>query len=90
MISPLLFAILPRFRSSDAHEEVSPHQHVVLKSKIAPAKARQLGFRRVVLETTLKLPKAIALYRAYGFQSYTAAQCAPRCDLTMELLLDPS
>lgn len=82
--------MLARFRTSDAHEEVPPHQHLVLKSKIALAKARQLGFRRVVLETTFKLPKAIALYRTYGFQPYTATHCAPRCDLTMELHLDAS
>lgn len=56
----------------------------------ALVKARQLGFARVVLETTFKLPKAVAMYRAYGFQPYTATHCAPRCDLTMELFLDPS
>lgn len=54
----------------------------------ALAKARQLGFARVILETTFKLPKAVAIYRAYGFQPYTASHCASRCDLTMELLLD--
>lgn len=54
----------------------------------ALAKARQLGFHRVVLETTFKLPKAVAMYRAYGFEPYTATHCAPRCDLTMELQLD--
>lgn len=56
----------------------------------ALAKARQLGFSRVILETTYKLPKAIVMYRAYGFQPYTPTHCAPRCDLTMELSLDPS
>ncbi|CAN5886839.1 GNAT family N-acetyltransferase [soil metagenome] len=55
----------------------------------ALAGARQLGFSRVVLETTFKLPKAIAIYRACGFQPYTATHCAPRCDLTMELYLNP-
>ncbi len=56
----------------------------------ALAQARQLGFTRVILETTFKLPKAVAMYRAYGFQPYTATHCAPRCDLTMELLLNLS
>jgi putative acetyltransferase len=55
----------------------------------ALAEARRLGFRRVILESTSKLPKAVALYRRYGFQPYTAKHCAPRCDQTMELHLTP-
>jgi len=55
----------------------------------ALAGARRLGFRRVILETTSKLPKALALYRACGFQPYGAKHCAPRCDQTLELLLTP-
>lgn len=53
----------------------------------ALAEARRLGFRRIILESTSKLPKAVALYRSYGFQSYVAKHCAPRCDQTMELHL---
>lgn len=55
----------------------------------ALAEARRLGFRRVVLESTSKLPKAVALYRSYGFQPYPAKHCAPRCDQTLELHLTP-
>lgn len=53
----------------------------------ALAEARRQGFRRIILETTSKLSKAIALYRQFGFQPYKAAHCAPRCDQTMELHL---
>ena len=53
----------------------------------ALAEARRLGFRRVILESTSKLPKAVALYRSYGFQTYTATHCAPRCDQALELHL---
>ena len=55
----------------------------------ALVEARKLGFHRVILETTSKLPKAVALYRSYGFQSYAAKHCAPRCDQTLELHLTP-
>ena len=56
----------------------------------ALAEARRRGFRRIILETTGKLPKAVALYRHFGFQPYPAAHCAPRCDQTMELHLGES
>lgn len=55
----------------------------------ALAEARRLGFRRVILETTSKLPKALALYRRHGFQPYAAEHCASRCDQALELHLDP-
>ena len=55
----------------------------------ALAEARRLGFRRVILESTSKLPKAVAIYRSYGFQPYIARHCAPRCDQTLELHLTP-
>jgi putative acetyltransferase len=55
----------------------------------ALATARRYGFRRVILESTSKLPKAVALYHAYGFRPYTAKHCAPRCDQTLELHLTP-
>jgi len=55
----------------------------------ALAEARRLGVRRVILESTSKLPKALALYRSYGFRHYTATHCAPRCDQTLELHLTP-
>lgn len=55
----------------------------------ALAEARRRGFRRVILESTSKLPKAVALYRSYGFQPFAAKHCAPRCDQTLELHLTP-
>ena len=55
----------------------------------ALAEARRMGFRRMILESTSKLPRAVALYRACGFQPYAAKHCAPRCDQTLELWLDP-
>ena len=44
------------------------------------ARAQQLGFRRVELETASVLREAIALYVAHGFKPFTPAQLSPRCD----------
>ena len=46
----------------------------------ALARAKQLGFRRVELETASVLCEAIALYVAHGFRPFTAAHLSPRCD----------
>lgn len=46
----------------------------------ALARARALGFRRVVLETATVLSEAIALYRRYGFERYVPAQLSKRCN----------
>jgi putative acetyltransferase len=46
----------------------------------ALARAHQLGFRRVELETASVLREAIALYVAHGFKSFTPAHLSPRCD----------
>jgi hypothetical protein len=51
--------------------------------------ARRLDFHRVILESASKLPKALALYRSYGFQHYVAKHFAPRCDQTLQLHLTP-
>ena len=46
----------------------------------ALVRAKQLGFRRVELETASVLREAIALYVAHGFKPFTAAHLSPRCD----------
>ena len=46
----------------------------------ALARASELGFRRVVLETASVLRAAIALYERYGFQRYMPDHLASRCD----------
>jgi putative acetyltransferase len=46
----------------------------------ALARAKQLGFRRVELETASVLREAIALYVAHGFKPFTPAHLSPRCD----------
>ena len=46
----------------------------------ALARAAELGFRRVVLETASVLQAAIALYERDGFQRYTSSHLAARCD----------
>ena len=50
--------------------------------------ARDRGFKRVVLETSSKLPAAISLYRKYGFVPFCAAHMSTRCDQAWELHLD--
>ena len=55
---------------------------------LALVKARELGFRRMVLETASPLKEAIALYKKYGFQEYQPDQIADRCDQAYELLLN--
>lgn len=55
---------------------------------LALVKARELGFRRMVLETASPLKEAIALYKKYGFQEYQPDQIADRCDQAYELLLE--
>lgn len=54
----------------------------------ALAKARQLGFRKMVLETASVLKEAIALYRSYGFTEYTPEHLSSRCDQAYSLELD--
>ena len=56
----------------------------------ALARASELGFRRVVLETASVLRAAIALYERYGFQRYAAPHLAARCDAAYYLDLQPN
>ena len=51
-------------------------------------RARQLGFRKMVLETASVLKEAIALYKSYGFAEYEADHLSTRCDQAYLLELD--
>ena len=46
----------------------------------ALARARQLGFRRITLETASVLKEAIRLYESYGFKPFKADHLSCRCD----------
>jgi len=53
----------------------------------ASSKARQLGFKKIILETASVLKEAISLYRSYGFMEYKPNHLSSRCDqaFTLEL-----
>lgn len=51
------------------------------------AKARELGFKRVELETASVLKEAIEIYKKFGFKPITGRHLAARCDQAMELIL---
>lgn len=55
----------------------------------ALARAAELGFHRVVLETASVLHAAIALYEHYGFRRYIPEHLAARCDAAYYLDLQP-
>lgn len=54
---------------------------------LAFSKARELGYRRMVLETATVLKEAIGLYKKYGFKEYHPEQISARCDQAYELML---
>jgi putative acetyltransferase len=43
-------------------------------------RAKEMGVRRIVLETASVLKEATALYREYGFRSYQAPHLSQRCN----------
>jgi putative acetyltransferase len=51
------------------------------------AKARELSFSRITLETASRLKEAISLYQKYGFVSYSPDHLSARCDQAFELYL---
>lgn len=53
----------------------------------AVAKARELGFEKIELETASVLKEAISLYRKYGFRPVEGRPVVPRCDQAYELWL---
>jgi len=46
----------------------------------ALARAKEIGFQRIVLETASVLKEAIVLYTRYGFRPYQAPHLSHRCD----------
>lgn len=54
----------------------------------AITRARELGMRRIELETARVLEEAIGLYEAHGFQPFERAQIERRCDQVLALDLD--
>lgn len=50
-------------------------------------KARESGFKRILLETASPLKEAIALYQKYGFVEYSPEHLSARCDQAFELML---
>lgn len=53
----------------------------------AITRSRELGFKRITLETAAVLKEAIALYTSHGFRAYDSEKCSSRCDQTYELEL---
>ena len=51
----------------------------------ALTRARELGFKRMILETAAVLKEAISLYASHGFRVYAGKKNASRCDVTMEI-----
>lgn len=50
-------------------------------------KAKELGYKRIVLETATPLKEAVSLYKKFGFSEYTPSHLAARCDQAFELML---
>ncbi len=55
--------------------------------EFALAKAKKMGFSRVILETASPLKEAIGLYRKYGFTEFKPEHLSARCDQAYELFL---
>jgi len=54
----------------------------------ALAKARQIGFKKMTLETASVLKEAISLYKSYGFVEYEPEHMSSRCDQAFVLELE--
>ena len=55
--------------------------------KRAIEQARSLGFGRIELETARVLTEAIAIYKSFGFKTFTPDHMSCRCDQAMFLEL---
>jgi putative acetyltransferase len=62
------------------HRDYRGEGHGRRMLKDALAKAKQLGFKRITLETASVLKEAIRLYESYGFQPYRPDHLSCRCD----------
>ncbi len=54
----------------------------------ALSKARQMGFKKMTLETASVLKEAISLYKNYGFVEYEPEHLSSRCDQAFILELE--
>ncbi len=54
----------------------------------ALSKARQIGFKKMTLETASVLKEAISLYKSYGFVEYEPEHLSSRCDQAFILELE--
>jgi len=54
----------------------------------ALAKARQIGFKKMTLETASVLKEATSLYKRYGFIEYEPEHLSSRCDQAFVLELE--
>ncbi len=54
----------------------------------ALSKARQMGFKKMTLETASVLKEAINLYKSYGFVEYQPEHLSSRCDQAFILELE--
>ena len=54
----------------------------------ALAKAGQIGFKKMTLETASVLKEAISLYKSYGFAEYEPEHLSSRCDQAFMLELE--
>ncbi len=54
----------------------------------ALSKARQMGFKKMTLETASVLKEAISLYKSYGFVEYKPEHLSSRCDQAFMLELE--
>jgi putative acetyltransferase len=50
-------------------------------------RARQLGFKRIILETHSSLKEAVGLYKSFGFTESCEGKHSARCDQTFSLEL---
>lgn len=51
------------------------------------SKAKELGFKKIILETNRKLDKAVTLYLKYGFEEFKPDHLSERCDFAMKMRL---
>ena len=63
------------------------HHHGRRMLEWAITRSRELGFKRMTLETAAVLKEAISLYTSHGFKPYDGEKCSSRCDQTYELEL---
>lgn len=54
----------------------------------ALSRAKQLGFKEMILETASVLKEAIALYKSYGFMEFQPVHLSDRCDQAYVLILE--